>query len=123
MSVVQSLTTCDIILIVASAARGVPARILTMDLARNEIDNDGVTVLVRAIESGVLQDLIELDLSSNPASNKSDAFEALKAHAPLNEETKEVFRYFVEAGHEFRIVREDMESAMRMRAAVDDDDF
>ena len=55
----------------ASAARGVPSRLQSLDLRANKIDSLGVTALCKAVENGAMESLCWIDLSENYfASNK-----------------------------------------------------
>lgn len=121
----QGLTTCDIILIVASASRGVPACGLTsLDLSTNSITDDGVRALAKAIASNALPKLNFIDLSSNPAGNKFEVMEALKtrgakaildlrercaAEGRVSPEGMLPGKFEIKPGHEFKIVPEHSE--------------
>jgi hypothetical protein len=75
----QGLTLCDVILIVASATRGVPEKLTSLDLSGNNISSDGVLELAKAIRQNQLPHLNYINLSSNPAGNKYELLEAMKA--------------------------------------------
>lgn len=75
----SGLGTCDVILLCASAARGVPHALASLDLRSNKVDNAGITAICKAIASGGMESLAWIDLSDNPASNKFDVVDALRA--------------------------------------------
>jgi len=103
----RGLTTSDVILILASVARGVPAHVQAIDFARSEIDHAGGTALALAIEAGTLPSLVSIDLSNNPllGSSANKVFSALRARAKLNEEHGDKFlNYSLDPVAEFKVV-------------------
>lgn len=103
----RGLTTADVILILASAARGMPAHVQAIDFARSEIDHAGGTAVALAIEAGTLPSLVSIDLSDNPllGSSATKIFSALRARAKLNEDRGDTFlNYSLDPVAEFKVV-------------------
>ena len=59
----MGLSTCDVILLIATASRGVPEKLRALDLSRNPLQNAAITVLVKAIAADSLPHLHYVDLS------------------------------------------------------------
>jgi len=129
----QGLTCTDVILIAASASRGVPPRLEALDLSHNDIENTGVSALVKVISSGLLPHLRTVDLSALPnATNRNEVLEALKLYSfkrveilrnECQAQGRKVpphllapVRFNLEPGYDFRV------SAKGMPAEPDEDD-
>jgi len=77
----QRLTSSDLILLLATAARGNPHPLLALDVSDNELDEEGVRLLESMISDGQLPGLEVVDLSDNagvPESCKKGVFNAMK---------------------------------------------
>ena len=109
-----------------------PEVLESLDLSRNNIDNPGVTAIVKAIEQGHLPNLNYIDLSENKdARNKWDLFDALKLRSERELEAIKLQaasegrgtpmgvtlrRFTLEAGKEFKVV------PINPVRSIDDDD-
>ena len=91
------------------------SKVLTnLNISNNNITNEGVSVIVKAIEGGKLPDLLLVDVSDNPATNKGELLEALKdfgekaeAASPSDGSSSPrggPRRYALAPGFEFRIM-------------------
>lgn len=74
----KGLTTSDLILLLASASRGVPSSLTSLDLSNNDISPAGLEALDDAISSGRLPDLKWINLSRNPSLPQSAKESLLK---------------------------------------------
>ena len=63
----KQLTASDLILLLASATRGVPPSLTSLDLSKNNISEDGCRILQEMISTGQLPELKWINLSGNKA--------------------------------------------------------
>ena len=105
----QNMTSTDLILLLASAARGVPSNIVALELPDNRLE-EIPTALSTMIVGGQLPVLARIDLSGNPKIGEA-AMQALLATMKVAQAPRLVCKFARSLENRFLIIAEPLEES------------